>query len=1499
MKDLVLNKLFKIVVPALMAAVCVRANAAPMDGQVVSGSGVISKNGNVTNIEQTSRDLLVNWKSFNIAPTETVNFKQPDASSIAVNRITDTNGTQIFGQLNANGQVYLINPNGILFGKGAQVNVGGLVASTLENINNTGSTITFSGIGNGSVINEATLNGQYIALISNVVSNSGTIVTNQGTVALGAGSSVSLTFSDNNLVNMQVDSGVLNSLVENGGAIKATGGHVILSAGAKDELLASVVNNTGIIQAQTVENHNGTITLLAGTSSGTVNVGGTLDVSASDGGHGGKIIVTANRTTINSGAKLDASGKNGGGVINVGGSLGGADTSVAQSTKTTVQQGAVLDASATSTGDGGTVVVWSNISDPNSATHAHGSLLAKGGANSGNGGTIETSGYWLDVLGTSVDTTAPMGSAGLWLLDPYNITIGSSASGDAYTPPNYAPSTTDSTILASTIATALNGGNNVTIATGSSGASAGNITVASNIAKTAGGTATLTLQAANDIIVNSNIGISSSSGALNVLFNSATSGSSGAIVLNTGSSIVTNGGDVTFGGGANPATGYAFANGGNTSGISVSGSITTGAGNVTMHGKSGLGDGIAFNGGTLSSNGTVSINGITTKTGTSNSGVSFTGSGTRLSTATGTVTVNGSVGTPTVGSGSYAFGVYINGPTLETTGTGTLTFNGTTTANVTPWNVGLGVLSGTIRSTASGGGALNFTGDAVGDTSILLRDTNGAISISSNGGNINFIGKSASYKGFDLGGNTSINAGSGNVSITTDKIIFSAGSRITSTGAVTVKPYTSNTTIGIAGGAGTLALPSSYLSTNIVNGFSSMLIGNSSAGTITVGGATTLNDSTSLISGGNIAINGALTSTGNMLTLTGGSGATVSGSGNIIASSLLLNGSGATYTLNTATGNSVGTLAANSGALAFYNNAALAIGTVGSTNGITSSGTVDVETLSGNLTVSQNISSTNTGTSAIVLNAARNTAVGTSTGGDVILSGSPTISTGTGGRAIIYTGSVAGSTGLTTLVGSGTGNFRYNSNVGTTNFTTALGSSGKYAVYREQPVLKVAAASQSMTYGNATPSFTASYSSYVNGDSSPGTVTGTASWTASGTKSTSNNFIVGTHNVSYNSGLSSSLGYAFTDNTAITNELTVNKKDLSGSITNSSSTYGAALSAGTLSFSGVVGADQVTAGSVSVNTSGNTSTSGNLKAGSYTGIQSIAMSGTDIGNYNYTTLTGDYTVNKRAMTVSATGANKVYDGLTTAVVSLADNRISSDVLTLTNTANFTDKNVATGKTVNVSGINATGTDAGNYTFNTTATTAADITPATLSYIATTASIFIGDTPSGLTGTVSGFVTGETQASVTTGTLSWSTTASSTSSAGQYSIDGSGLSATSNYVFAQDASNATALTVKSRRPPVQVQNVTTSNIAAIAGYSVIQNPSTTISSISDQALQPVSNTDDTSSASVESSPKSIEVNNTTMSIAGAGILRIVNAGMRLPIDRLDFSDDSNSERDLNQ
>ena len=268
----------------------------PTGGQVVHGVGQISTPANnQLVIDQGSNKLAINWQSFDIAEGHQVTFNQPDASSVALNRVLGADGSKIMGQLDANGRVFIVNPNGVLFGQNASVNVGALVASTLKlsDADFAAGNYQFQGNGsNAAVINQGSLNasdGGAIALLGGIVINHGVIVANQGSVALAAGNKITLDFAGDGLLNVQVDEAVMDALVDNRQLIKADGGQVLLSANAGDALLKTVVNNTGIIEAQTLGEKDGKIVLLGSFDGGTVQVAGTLDASAAHGGNGGFI----------------------------------------------------------------------------------------------------------------------------------------------------------------------------------------------------------------------------------------------------------------------------------------------------------------------------------------------------------------------------------------------------------------------------------------------------------------------------------------------------------------------------------------------------------------------------------------------------------------------------------------------------------------------------------------------------------------------------------------------------------------------------------------------------------------------------------------------------------------------------------------------------------------------------------------------------------------------------------------------------------------------------------------------------------------------------------------------------------------------------------------------------------------------------------------------------------------------------------------------------------
>ena len=257
---------------------------------------------------------------------------------------------------------------------------------------------------------------------------------------------------------------------------------------------------------------------------------------------GGNIQITGDDLKITSSAKLIATGATGGGEILVGGSYQNLITTIKQAIKVIVELGALLDASATENGNGGAIVVWSNIYRRESETYAHGTFIANGGASSGDGGQIETSGYYLNTENATGSANSPTGGAsGSWLFDPYSITINSSAtSGSTQSSGTYTTSAT-SNILNTDIQNLLNAGTSVSISTGGAtpGADAGDITVSATITKSSGTAATLSLSAYRNVVINQTI--SSTSGALGLTV-TATTGSfsgSGNLTLNGGALSVT------------------------------------------------------------------------------------------------------------------------------------------------------------------------------------------------------------------------------------------------------------------------------------------------------------------------------------------------------------------------------------------------------------------------------------------------------------------------------------------------------------------------------------------------------------------------------------------------------------------------------------------------------------------------------------------------------------------------------------------------------------------------------------------------------------------------------------------------------------------------------------------------------------------------------------------------------------------------------------------------
>ncbi|MDX4036676.1 beta strand repeat-containing protein [Aliarcobacter skirrowii] len=254
--------------------------AAPSGGVVTSGDANISQAGKVTNISQSTQKASINWNKFDIASDETVNFKQPNSSSITLNRVVGNEKSIINGALNANGQVWIINSNGVLFGKGATINTSGLLATTkdISDADFQAGNNNFKGNSKESVINLGTIdviNSGSVILAANEVRNEGTIKAIRGKIHLAGADEYTVNLNGNSLVNLTVNKGVLDSLVKNSGTIISNGGEVYLTTNAVNELLKGVVNNTGVIEANSLAGITGHVELFA--HGGEVQVGGKLE----------------------------------------------------------------------------------------------------------------------------------------------------------------------------------------------------------------------------------------------------------------------------------------------------------------------------------------------------------------------------------------------------------------------------------------------------------------------------------------------------------------------------------------------------------------------------------------------------------------------------------------------------------------------------------------------------------------------------------------------------------------------------------------------------------------------------------------------------------------------------------------------------------------------------------------------------------------------------------------------------------------------------------------------------------------------------------------------------------------------------------------------------------------------------------------------------------------------------------------------------------------------
>lgn len=562
------------------------AHANPQDGVVRQGVVDIEYNGPKLDIYQHTNRAVVDWRSFNIAPNEHTQFHQPSSSSTILNRVTDGNPSQILGRLSANGNVILINPNGVFFGKDSVVDVNGLLATSADILNtdfmNGDLRFMQAGNPNAKVINDGTITAREAGLVGLVaphVENNGHIVAKLGRVELISGDRFTLDMFGDGLLSFDVSDAVQSQKIIHTGTIEADGGTVILSAAAGKNIVESLIEIKGEIKAPSVAQKNGRIVISAASNmknnaASIVQTDGVkINVSGQGAGQtGGDVSITADAVILQNETIIDASGDAGGGTILIGGDYLG-QGEIQNALLSAVDKNVVLNADAITDGNGGKIVIWAD-----KITEFFGNIFARGGASSGDGGFVEVSGKeFLNYRGYT-DTRAANGETGMLLLDPADIVIRDGTgdgAADGTTTFSGNPSATAGTILAGDVGPSLifqSELEGIAAATNISLAATNSIVIedlandALNFAQTSGRSVTFNAGAGGITMQDTNDVIFTAGGAINFI-------TTGNLVVG---GIESNGGLVTFNiDGSGDVFGVIAGAGGVTK---------TGAGDVNFHG---------------------------------------------------------------------------------------------------------------------------------------------------------------------------------------------------------------------------------------------------------------------------------------------------------------------------------------------------------------------------------------------------------------------------------------------------------------------------------------------------------------------------------------------------------------------------------------------------------------------------------------------------------------------------------------------------------------------------------------------------------------------------------------------------------------------------------------------------------------------------------------------------------------------------------------------------
>ena len=1343
----------------------------PVDGKIVSGQGAIVANGNTMTIRQSTDRMIANWQSFSIGKDAVVTFHQPDASSVALNRVVGQTPTQILGSLNANGQVFLVNPNGVVIGQSGSVQAGAFVASTLSLTDEDflAGRYHFSGEGR-AIVNQGNIKGNVVALIAPSVLNEGSI---KGNTALAAGTDALLDFDGDGLLSIQVKASTLATLVENKGLIQADGGRVILTAKGASDALKGIVNNSGTVQAHTIARTGGRILLLGDMEHGETNIAGTLDASAPHGGDGGFIETSAAKVKIAGEAKITTraeNGKTGDWLIDPNdftiAASGGNITGSALSTQLASSNVTISTVTQGTSGGNGDITVNDTVSwSANTLTlHAERNIAINsamtGSATAGlaleYGQSAVASGntatYTVNTPVTLASTgsfSTKLGSDGAATNYTVVTSLGTSASSNDGTLQGIAGNLSGNYVLGADIDAS---------STSSWNSNAGFSPIGTNSTGTSASRFSATFDGLGHVItgltinqpstnfvglfgyvetsgVVRNVGLSGGSvtgssrvgqlaGAVNGTISSSYTTGSVSAADNAGGLVGKNFGTITTSYATGSVSGQSSLGG--LAGLSQGGTITYSyaTGNVTASDATSQAGGLVgyLNGGTISNSyATGQVSGNTNVGGL----LGFHNSGTVNQTyATGAVTGSG---TATVGGlvGFANAGTTVSNSYWDTSTTGRSIGCGTATS-ITCGTTGLATTSMTNPFTFTDGGwnlgsiwgksqsggnngymVLRALNSTVYDDYVKLSNTN----LSKTYGDAN-----PSLSSITLSG-----AGTSNVTL-------SWGSAITTASNVGSYSY---------GTANVLSVTDSSGRSAYTDYGSGALTINKAALTATATDATKTYDKQAFSGGNGVSYSGfANSDNSSVISGTVSFGGTAQGAVNVGSYSLIPSGlSAQNYDITYVNG----TLTVNKAAISAI-------------TGITAS------------------NKTYDSTTAATLNTSNAAFTGIVSGDTLSLASA----SGAFADKNAGTGKTVNITGLT-LGGADVANYSLASSTATTtaNITQATISA----------VTGVTASNK--TYdGTTTASLNtsnAAFTGIISGDTlSVASASGTFGDKNAGTGKTVN--ITG-----LTLGGADVANYSLASSTATTTA-NITQATISAvtGITASNKTYdgttAATLNTSNAAFTGIVSGDTLSVASAS-----GAFADKNAETGKTVNITGLTLGGADVANYSLASSTATTTANITQATISAvtgiTASNKTYDGTTTASLNTGNaaftGLISGDTLSVASASGaFTDKNAGTGKTVNITGISLGGADAGNYNLTSTATTsAANINKAALTATANDViKTYDGQAFSGGNGiSYSGFVNGD-NSSTLSGTLSFGITSQGARNVGSYTLIPSGLSA---------------------------------------------------------------------------------------------------------------------------